>query len=104
MLKRGACLISFLLLATVLNAAPASETPVLRVFKEWLNAFNSGDAARVSAFWKKYGRDGAEDHVSGDLHLRQMTGGMTIYRVEADTDTHLVVLMKENRGSWSEST
>jgi hypothetical protein len=29
---------------------------------------------------------------------------MTIYRVEEDTDTHLVALMKENRGTYSEST
>ena len=33
-----------------------------------------------------------------------MTGGMTIYRVAEDTDTHLVALMKENRGAYSEST
>jgi hypothetical protein len=38
------------------------------------------------------------------MRLRQMTGEMTIYRVEQDTDTHLVVLIKENRGSYSEST
>jgi D-alanyl-D-alanine carboxypeptidase len=33
-----------------------------------------------------------------------MTGGMSIFRVVEDTETHLVVLMKENRGAWSEST
>ena len=33
-----------------------------------------------------------------------MTGGMTIFRVLQDTETHVVVLMKENRGAWSEST
>ena len=44
------------------------------------------------------------DRVAGDLRLRTMTGGMTIYRVEEDTDTHLVALMKENRGVYSEST
>ena len=106
MFKGAATLLAFLLLAAALttSAAPASETPVLQVFKQWLDAFNSGDAARISAFWQKYGRSGADDRVAGDLHLRSMTGGMIIYRVEEDTDTHLVVLMKENRGAWSEST
>jgi hypothetical protein len=28
---------------------------------------------------------------------------MSIFRVVEDTETHLVVLMKENRGVWSES-
>jgi len=31
-----------------------------------------------------------------------MTGGMSIYRVEKATDTHLVALMKENRGAYSD--
>lgn len=33
-----------------------------------------------------------------------MTGAMTIYRVVEDTEKHLVVLMKEARGTYSEST
>ena len=106
MFKRAGKLLAFFLLAAALRvtAAPASETPVLQVFKQWLDAFNSNDAARVSAFWQKYGRNKADDRVAGDLRLRNMTGGMTIYRVAEDTDTHLVVLMKENRGAYSEST
>ena len=106
MFKRAAKLLAFFLLAAALRAtaAPASETPVLQVFKQWLDAFNSSDAARISAFWQKYGRNKADDRVAGDLRLRNMTGGMTIYRVAEDSDTHLVVLMKENRGAYSEST
>ena len=58
---------------------------------------------RINAFWQKNGRSGADDRVAGDLRLRTMTGGMTIYRVEEDTETHLVAMMKENRGVYSES-
>ena len=83
--------------------APASDSPALQVFKQWLEAFNSGDAARTSAFWRKYGNAG-DDRSADDLHLREMTGGMTISKVEEDTGTHLVVLMKEGRGTYSEST
>jgi CubicO group peptidase (beta-lactamase class C family) len=104
MMKRGIALLSLFLFATALVAAPASESPVLHVFRQWLDAFNSGDKARISAFWQKYGKGGAEDRVSGDIRLRQMTEGMTIDKILEETDTHLVVRMKENRGAWSEST
>jgi D-alanyl-D-alanine carboxypeptidase len=106
MLKRSATLLALLWIGAALTgtAAPASETPALQVFKQWLDAFNTGDSARISAFWQKYGRSGADDRVAGDLRLRAMTEGMTIYRVEEDTETHLVALMKENRGAYSEST
>jgi CubicO group peptidase (beta-lactamase class C family) len=104
MLKRALILLCLCFCAATLPAAPASETLAFRVFKQWLEAFNSGDTSHISVFWQKYGRSGSGDRVDGDLHLRTMTGGMTIFRVEEDTATHVVVLMKENRGSFSEST
>jgi D-alanyl-D-alanine carboxypeptidase len=106
MFKRAATLLALLLFRAALTAttAPASETPALQVFKQWLDAFNSDDSARITAFWKKYGRDGTDNRVAGDMRLRTMTGGMSIYRIEEDTDTHLAALMKEDRGTYSEST
>jgi CubicO group peptidase (beta-lactamase class C family) len=106
MFTRAFTLLALLLVAAALasSATPASETSSLQIFKRWLEAFNSGDSARIAAFWQKYGPSGADDRVAGDLRLRTMTGGMTIYRVEEDTDTHLVALMKETRGAYSEST
>lgn len=104
MLKRAVTLLCLCFCASMLGAAAASETPALRVFKQWLEAFNSGDASRISAFWQKYGKSGSSERIDGDLHLRSMTGGMIIFRVEEDTETHVVVLMKEHRGSFSEST
>lgn len=104
MMKRVPILLFLLLFPAALAAAPASESPVLHVFRQWLDAFNSGDTARMSAFWQEYRKDGAEGRVSGDMRLRQMTGGMTVDKVEEETETHLVVRMKENRGTWSEST
>lgn len=105
MLKRVfSTLLLLSLTVAALAAAPPTESPVLHVFKQWLEAFNSGDAAKVSAFWKQYGGNTGDDRTAGDLRLREMTGGMTIFKVEEDTGTHLVVLMKEGRGSYSEST
>jgi D-alanyl-D-alanine carboxypeptidase len=93
-----------LLSAVAFPAAPAADSPVVQVFKQWLDAFNSGDRARISAFWGKYGGNAGDDHTSGDLRLREMTGGMSILKIEEDTGTHLVALMKEGRGTYSEST
>ena len=103
MLKRIAISVILISAMTAL-AAPASESPVMQVFHQWLDAFNSNDSSKISAFWKKYGKNAADDHTSGDLRLRQMTEGMTISKVLEDSGTHLVVLMKEGRGTYSEST
>ena len=103
MIKRVAIPLLFLC-AVALAAAPVPDGPALQIFKQWLDAFNSGDSARISAFWHKYGGDSGDDRTSGDLRMREMTGGMTIFKIEEDTGTHLVVLMKEGRGSYSEST
>jgi len=82
--------------------AVAVDSPVLQVFRKWLETFNFGDAARISAFWSQYGGNGPGDRAERDEQLRQMTGGMTIVRVEEDTGTHFKGLMKEGRGSYSE--
>jgi len=104
MLKRVP--ITLLLSLTVITfaAGQTTDSPVLHVFKQWLEAFNSGDADKVSAFWKQYGGNAGDGRTAGDLRLREMTGGMAIFHIEEDTGTHLVALMKEGRGSYSEST
>src|SRR5271170_3784829 len=86
------------------SATPVSDSPVLQVFRQWLDAFNSGDAARTTAFWQKYGGPGAESRTQDDLRLRQMTGGMKILKVTEDNGMHLVALMQEANGGYSEST
>ena len=103
MLKRIAILL-LLLPVVAFCAAPPSDSPALQVFKQWLDAFNSNDAAKISAFWQTYGGNATGDHSANDLRLREMTGGMTIFKVVEDTGSHLVVLMKERRGAYSEST
>ena len=84
--------------------APASDSPALQVFRQWLDAFNSGDAAKVTVFWQKYGGPGAESRTPDDLRLRQMTGGMKILKVTEDNGMRLVALMQESNGGYSEST
>jgi D-alanyl-D-alanine carboxypeptidase len=103
MRKLIACL--FLLLAAAApHAAFAADSPVLETFKQWLDSFNSADKTKIAAFWQMYSAHPDEDRVSRDLRLREMTEGMTIDKVLEDTGTHLVVRMKEGRGTYSEST
>jgi D-alanyl-D-alanine carboxypeptidase len=94
----------FFLSATLVPPAHAPDSPVFQVFKQWLNAFNSADAVKITAFWQTFGGSAKEDRASGDLRLREMTQGMTIFKVEEDTGSHLVVLMREGRGVFSETT
>jgi hypothetical protein len=102
--KRFFVFLAFALASSHLYAAPPSQTAALKVFQQWLDAFNTGDRARVAAFWQQYGGGYGSDRVNGDLGLRGMTGGMSIFRVVEDTETHVTVMMKETRGAWSEST
>ncbi len=82
----------------------ADESPVLNAFQQWLSALNSGDASKISEFWHTYGsRQLPSSRSSFDLRLRKATGGMSIFRITEQTQTHLVVLMKERRGTYSES-
>ncbi|HEX4809846.1 MAG TPA: serine hydrolase domain-containing protein [Bryobacteraceae bacterium] len=86
------------------RGAIAADSPVLDTFQQWLSAFNSGDAGKISAFWQKYGsRQLPSSRSSFDLRLRKATGGMSIFRITEQTQTHLVALMKEGRGRYSES-
>jgi D-alanyl-D-alanine carboxypeptidase len=85
-------------------AVPVADTPALQIFKLWLQAFNSGDQTKEAAFWKKYGTVASAPRADGDLQLHRMTGAMSIVRVKEDTGTHLVALMKEANGGYSEST
>lgn len=76
----------------------------MQTFKLWLEAFNSGDQAKEAAFWKKYGTAATAPRADGDLRLHRMTGAMSILNVKEDTGAHLVALMKEANGGYSEST
>jgi D-alanyl-D-alanine carboxypeptidase len=112
MSKRFFVLLALAFVSSHIFAAPAAQTPALQVFQQWLDAFNTGDRARIAAFWQQYGggrgpdrvNDRVNDRVKGDLGLRDMTGGMSIFRVVEGTETHVTVIMKEMRGAWSEST
>jgi D-alanyl-D-alanine carboxypeptidase len=94
-----------LLFAMVSSDAMAKDSVALQVFREWLHAYNSGNEAGISAFWQKYGGDRQPgDRVALDIRLHSVTGNMILVRITEESPNHLVALMRENRGTFSESS
>lgn len=86
------------------GAVVADNNPVLDTFHQWLDAFNSGEESKISGFWQKYGSNQLPaNRLALDVRLRRATGGMDIFRITEQTQTHLAALMKERRGAYSES-
>lgn len=79
-----------------------AETPTLQVVNEWIAAVNSGDTAKMTQFWQKYSHDSPAERVAHDLRLGAMTHGFTLVKVIKDDGSHLEVLLKEGRGTYSE--
>jgi D-alanyl-D-alanine carboxypeptidase len=88
-----------LLLGNAATARPAVEqegaeqgAPVERIFDEWLDAFNSGDAAAIKAFYSKYLGD---NNPMFALENAQDTCGFDTERVEASSATMMTVLLRQ---------
>jgi CubicO group peptidase (beta-lactamase class C family) len=95
----------YLALSGMAGAQPGiPDTPAGAVLRSWLEAFNSGASAALLAFWQKYGSDAPERHVAMDQRLRGMTGGLTLFKVMRNDETHLVAVMKEGGGRYTETT
>ena len=78
------------------STAPAQvqvpDTPAGRLYKAWRAAQDSGDRAAIQQFIDKsmsWGRADAE------LNIGKQSGGYDLKKVEASTDTNLVVLAQE---------
>ena len=58
----------------------------------WLDAFNSGDRARIEAYNKKYA---PEDSVDQTLGFRKMTGGFELLGIEKSEPRHIEFRVQE---------
>ena len=86
-----------LLSASLLRAAPQSQfpdTPAAHQFAAWLEAFNSGDRAKILEFLQRNNPAHAGD-IDGELGFRRMTGGFEFKKVEESTVTHFTGIVKE---------
>ena len=70
------------------------DSPSGRALKAWLEAFNSGDAAKMNAYYKQYEPDkSAEDQMS----FRNNTGGFDLVSLEKQDATHIEFMVKEKK-------
>jgi CubicO group peptidase (beta-lactamase class C family) len=74
-------------------AASPSDTPAVERLKAWLDAFNSGDRARLLAFMETQA-PGRVSRVDADLAFRNFTGGFELKKIVEATPTRVVALVE----------
>jgi CubicO group peptidase (beta-lactamase class C family) len=85
----------FLLLSTAAAAAPQkakTAAPVERVFREWLKAVNSGDAAPIKAFYARHFNDPNPMFV---LETAEDSCGFTVVKSQRRSPTAMSVVLRE---------
>jgi D-alanyl-D-alanine carboxypeptidase len=85
----------YVLIPLLIAATAAAQSSTRRVFDAWLEAFNSQDRAKLTAFWEKYSPEMVKG-VERELHLRQESGGFTLVRVTEDDGLGLKALVKDD--------
>jgi hypothetical protein len=93
------CRISVLSVFAVLvaSAQPAfPDTPAGRTLKAWLEAFNSGDRARMEAYIQKF--DPARP-IDNQMNFRNQTGGFDLLSIDRSERTHIEFRVKEKAGT-----
>lgn len=90
--------LSFLFLLVVSIARAQSnvpDTPAGRALQAWLDAFNSGDRARVQAYLAKYQPTHNADEM---LSFHEQTGGFDLVGVDRSESLHIEFRVKEKGG------
>jgi hypothetical protein len=81
--------------ATQAGQAAAPDTPAGRVLKTWLDAFNSGDAQKMDAYYQRYEPDKSAE---GQMGFRNDVGGFDLVSIEKSQPSHVEFLVKERKG------
>jgi retinol-binding protein 3 len=71
------------------------DTPAGRTLQAWLDAFNSGDRAKVEAYVKTVD---PKENVDGMLGFRGQTGGFELIGIESSEPLHVRFRVKEKNG------
>ena len=74
------------------STAAAAPSQIDRSFRDWLAAFNSGDRARIKAFYSQYAND-PEPALA--LEQAEDTCGLTVDRVAERSATAMTVLLRQ---------
>ena len=81
--------------ATQAGQAGVPDTPAGRVLRSWLDAFNSGDAAKMDAYYQRYEPDKSAE---GQMPFRNEVGGFDLVSIEKSQPSHVEFLVKERKG------
>src|SRR2546422_8803341 len=74
------------------QAAAVPETPAGHALQAWLDAFNSGDRARIQTYLTKYEPTKAVD---GTIAFRDQTGGFELLGIDKSERLHIEFRVKE---------
>jgi retinol-binding protein 3 len=78
-----------------LSQISAPDSPAGHTLQAWLDAFNSGDRAKVEAYVKTVDKS---ENVDGMLGFRNQTGGFELIGIESSEPLHLRFRVKEKGG------
>jgi len=73
-------------------ARPVPNTPAGRVLRAWLDAFNSGDAARMNAYYRQYQ---PERSAESELPFREQVGGFDLVTIERSVPRRVEFTVRE---------
>jgi hypothetical protein len=71
------------------------NTPAGRVLRAWLDAFNSGDTARMDAYYRQHQ---PERNAQSELRFRDEVGGFDLLTIERSEPRRLEFTLKERNG------
>jgi retinol-binding protein 3 len=80
--------------ARAASAPTIPSTPAGSVLRTWLDAFNSGDSARMDAYYRKFQ---PSVHVQSELPFREQTGGFDLLSIERSEPRHIEFTVKERK-------
>src|SRR6266545_8115529 len=93
-----ALLATLLVVLLCLTFSLAAQTPVIpdtpagHTLQAWLEAFNSGDRARIQAYLAKYE---PTKSVDSQVNFRNQTGGFELLRIDKSDRLHIEFQVKE---------
>src|ERR1700722_17370989 len=98
MISKMLCRLFALLLVVVgsgLAQANSPDTPAGHTLQAWLDAFNSGDCAKIETYVKTVDRS---ESVDGMISFRTQTGGFELLSIESSEPLHIRFRVKERGG------
>ena len=75
-----------------ISAVPIPNTPAVKTLQAWLEAFNSGDRAKMVAYVKTFDH---QQNVDNMVSFRSVTGGFDLLAIESSNPLHIRFRLKE---------